>query len=186
MKLAQYYSQGTKGCEHVDHKFDDFVSEFVWIRTGVGPTKDFYVRDSAGDKRYIETDKDGGKSAVVWFHDRHSHCADENINEDCYSIRIDGVFTDYWRSYLCKVGVFAQQSSSGESCGGFREILRAQGFTPSLCDSESTSCELISKPSDYNKHDIYRSPNLSRSAILTSSKDLAAARAVCTRTIETY
>ena len=96
--------------EHVDHKYDNWVSEFVWIRTGVGPVKRFFVRDADGEKRYVHGggevngEADGSFSppspesaaACVWFDDHHCHCTD-TIDEACYSIRVDGVFTDAFR-----------------------------------------------------------------------------------------
>ena len=95
--------------EHVDHKFDDWVSEFVWIRTGVGPAKRFFVRDADGEKRYVRGGVENGEegdsfsppsnesaAACVWFDDHHCHCTD-TIEEACYSIRVDGVFNDTFR-----------------------------------------------------------------------------------------
>ena len=105
--LSSAYSRGV---EHVDHKFDDLVSEFVWIRTGIGAHKRFFIRDSNGVKRYVEKDDQassdvGNQGYCVWFDDHHSHCT-ETIVDASYSIRIDGVFTDEFRKYICDVGVF--------------------------------------------------------------------------------
>jgi hypothetical protein len=112
---------GSEGMEHVDHKYNDWVSEFVWVRTGVGPTKEFFVRDGVGDKRYATT-----PACCLWFDDHHAHCIDPT-KESAYSIRIDGVFTDDWRAYLCDVGVFGSQSPSLERTeGGLCGVLGAQ------------------------------------------------------------
>ena len=176
--------KGSVGSEHVDHRFDDFVSEFVWLRTGVGATKEFYVRDADGEKRYIKRDAEGGASSCVWFHDRHSHSIEKNVLESSYSIRIDGVFTDQWRKYLCDFGVFAQQSVQGTTWGGFREVLRAQGFETDVSPTfpHSPSSFSSSTSSNGSTHIVYKSPKLSEAAVLSLNAATAAARAVCART----
>lgn len=126
-KITIVLSQiGDRGAEHVDHKFDNLVSEFVWLRTGVGPRKDFFVRDADGNKRYVEEKESEGEGACLWFDDHHTHSIDP-IVEPCYSIRIDGVFTDEFRNHICRVGTFCAQSPDGATLGGLCGVLLAQG-----------------------------------------------------------
>lgn len=129
---------GDQGAEHVDHKFDDLVSEFVWIRTGVGPRKDFFIRDVCGIKRYVEEKDSEGEGACLWFDDHHTHSIDP-IVEACYSIRIDGVFNDEFRKYICDVGTFGRQSTDGATLGGLTEVLRSQGTSVPLSMAASQS-----------------------------------------------
>jgi Methyltransferase domain len=127
------------GVEHVDHKFNDWVSEFVWLRTGVGAGKPLYVRDANGDKRYVNDHDNSRKSSdgvstsssssacCIWFDDHHAHSFD-TIDEACYSVRVDGCFTEEFRKHLCQVGTFWNGNQQGSS-GGLRDVLQAQGGT---------------------------------------------------------
>lgn len=116
---------GDVGIEHVDHKFHDWVSEFIWLQTGVGAIKQLYVRDAAGDKRYAVAEND---ACCVLFDDHHSHSFD-TIDEACYSVRVDGCFTEEFRKLLCTKGTFWSNSSlvNISACGGLRDVLQSQG-----------------------------------------------------------
>jgi hypothetical protein len=129
---------GDLGAEHVDHKFDNLVSEFVWLRTGVGPRKDFFVRDADGNKRYVEEKESEGEGACLWFDDHHTHSIDPVV-EPRYSIRIDGIFNDKFRHYICRVGTFCSQSPDGATLGGLCGVLRAQGAGTTLSVPASKS-----------------------------------------------
>jgi hypothetical protein len=136
---------GDTGVEHCDHKFDDLVSEFVWLRTGVGPRKQFFVRDADGNKCYLKEKKIGDDDgACVWFDDHHSHSYDP-IDEACYSIRIDGVFTDAFRKHICSVGVFHKQSVDGSTVGGLCAVLGAQRGAPLSVAAAMSSQNAIAK-----------------------------------------
>lgn len=126
---------GSHGVEHVDHKFEDLVSEFVWLRTGVGHSKRFFIRDADGDKRYVEKDSTEAvketagrgygecdrQGCCIWFDDHHAHNT-ESSKESTYSIRVDGVFTDEFRAHICSIGVFSKAS--------LRAVLEAQRSSP--------------------------------------------------------
>ncbi|KAI2511145.1 hypothetical protein MHU86_3280 [Fragilaria crotonensis] len=129
---------GDRGAEHVDHKFDDLVSEFVWIRTGVGPRKEFFIRDACGTKCYVDDKKSEGEGICLWFDDHHTHSIDPII-EACYSIRIDGVFNDAFRNYICNVGTFCRQSAGGATSGSLSEVLRSQRTSEPLSIAASQS-----------------------------------------------
>ena len=77
--------------EHVDHKFDDFVSEFVWVSCGGDVAKNFFIRDADGDKRYVRgcgagsgegpgdsysppSSESAEPGACVWFDDHFQRC----------------------------------------------------------------------------------------------------------------
>ena len=83
------------GSRHCDHKFHDIVSEFVWIRTN--KKKQFYVEKN--NKKYHV------KNYCIWFDDHRMHSITP-INEKCFSIRVDGRFTDYFRKYIANQNNF--------------------------------------------------------------------------------
>lgn len=88
---------GVPGMEHVDHKFEDLVSEFVWFRCD--RKKQFYVRDTVHSYPwYVDCN-------VIWFHDRLTHNISP-IDEPCFSVRVDGKFSPWFRDYLLRVGYF--------------------------------------------------------------------------------
>jgi hypothetical protein len=101
----------------------------VWL-VRASDQKQFFVRDADGNKCYLEEKKAGDDDgACVWFDDHHSHSYDP-IDEACYSIRIDGVFTDAFRKHICNVGVFHKQSVDGSTVGGLSAVLGAQLGVP--------------------------------------------------------
>jgi hypothetical protein len=80
---------GDKGVEHRDHGLENYVSEFIWLRTN--KTKSFYIRGN-NNKHFVN-------NYCIWFDDHRQHNIGE-ITEDCFSIRIDGIFNDRIREYI--------------------------------------------------------------------------------------
>lgn len=133
---------GDEGVEHVDHKFADWVSEFVWLRTGVGATKEFYVRDADGRKCYAAGNRNN--ECCIWFDDHHSHSFD-TIAEASYSIRVDGCFTEHFRAHLCKVGTFWKNRDSNGSGALLRDVLQSQHGEPlSVAATQSQTTAIAS------------------------------------------
>jgi hypothetical protein len=89
----------TPGVEHCDHRFNDIVSEFVWIRTS--RKKKFYVKNN-GKKYYVD-------NYCVWFDDHKTHNYTPS-DELVFSMRIDGKFKPFFRDYVSKHGNFNKQS----------------------------------------------------------------------------
>lgn len=83
---------GTITLEHRDLPDNSFgVDEFVWIN--LDNRKKFYVKDNSTKiKTYI-------KSSIAWFNTKNYHGADPT-EFACYSIRVDGKFSDRVRDYL--------------------------------------------------------------------------------------
>ena len=109
-KITIIYNQpGVEGMEHVDHKFEDLVSEFVWFRCDT--KKQFYVRDTEdGYPWFVDCQ-------LIWFHDRLTHNISP-IDEPCFSVRVDGKFSPWFRDYLLRAGYFYHQD--------FRHVLVRQ------------------------------------------------------------
>ena len=88
---------GRPGMEHCDHKIPDLVSEFIWFRCDL--KKQFFIRDTQhGYPWFVE-------SQMIWFHDRLTHNI-EPIEETCFSVRVDGKFSSWFRDYLARLGYF--------------------------------------------------------------------------------
>ena len=133
---------GSCGAEHVDHKFDGWVSEFVWLRVA-SSAKRFYVRGVGPDppRHYVGVP---GRACVVWFDDHLAHCI-APAEEDSYSIRIDGVFTPAWRKRLAQVGQCGEQVL--RSAGGLNAVLAAQRFAePPPAAAAAAAAGLVSAP----------------------------------------
>lgn len=196
---------GVDGVEHVDHKFEDLVSEFVWLRTGVGPSKQLFVRDANGDKRYVKKlqrtqmaqriaiagdhdvvvgenvqteelshelgnkDDDGGDGLCVWFDDHHAHCTDA-LHQAAYSIRVDGVFNDEFREYICAVGVFAS--------AGLRGVFRRAGGKSTNKSSDNHCVNDDQNGKNDNRDSDVHAP-LSKAAALSSQRAKAKAHLAC-------
>ena len=97
----------TPGVEHCDHKFDDIVTEFVWIRPN--REKKFYIKNN--DKKYYVN------NYCVWFDDHKTHNYTP-VNELVFSIRVDGKFKPFFRDYIVRHGNFLKES--------YRKVLLAQ------------------------------------------------------------
>lgn len=127
------------GEEHVDIEFDDFVSEFVWIRPP-SSNKQFYVRDpDTNEKHLIDS-----KCSIIWFDDHLVHNIEPSDKTSQYSFRIDGRFTKEIRDLICREGTFATQKES--SSGGFRTILENQQNGPAFLLEPND-------PPDYSDYD---------------------------------
>lgn len=149
------------GIEHVDHRFDDLVSEFVWVRTQ-SSTKRFYVRDPTTQHKHFvghhhpsSSDIDGqdpagpeeggrgggGGAAVCWFDDHLPHCLEQRADGPQFSIRIDGRFTPEFRAYVATVGRFGAQSKAGQTEGGLAGVLQAATTGPAFLQQENPEPE---------------------------------------------
>tara|TARA_Y100001958_G_C21120899_1_gene465044 strand:+ start:206 stop:925 length:720 start_codon:yes stop_codon:yes gene_type:complete len=84
------------GIEHYDHRCNDWVSEFIWLRTN--NKKLFYIKNNKNKKFYV----DGN---MIWFDDMFRHNISPT-NEDTFSIRVDGKFNDKMRNYIYTNGIF--------------------------------------------------------------------------------
>jgi len=94
----------TKGVEHADIDFDDFVSEFLWIRTK-SSTKQFYVRDLQGNRHFVS-------GQVTFFDDHLLHGIEACDSPNQFSIRVDGRFRSEFRELLSEKATFARQQSA--------------------------------------------------------------------------
>ena len=142
---------GYPGIEHVDHRIDALVSEFVWIRTQ-SSKKRFYVRDPAtGAKCFAGeeaaaaaggVEQEGEEAAaaaaaassssssrsssgacVGWFDDHLPHCLEPHGDGPQFSLRVDGRFTPEFRELIASRGRFGSQKVPTE--GGLEDVLRA-------------------------------------------------------------
>jgi hypothetical protein len=87
------------------------------------------VRDFDSEKRYIADEPTNSAATCIWFDDHFAHGTEVN-EENSFSIRVDGVFNDKFRSYISDVGIFVRQSDCGVTPGGLSAVLRAQGRLP--------------------------------------------------------
>ncbi len=79
---------------HRDHVETEILHEFVWFRTNL--KKPFYMLDNAsGEKKYVE-------SYSAWFDTVNQFHGSDPIEGLAFSVRIDGVFTDEFRSKIPK------------------------------------------------------------------------------------
>ncbi|MET0752790.1 MAG: hypothetical protein ABWZ66_05435, partial [Pyrinomonadaceae bacterium] len=79
---------------HRDHIETEILHEFVWFRTNL--KKPFYMLNHAsGEKKYVE-------SYSAWFDTVNQFHGSDPIEGLAFSVRIDGVFTDEFRSKIPK------------------------------------------------------------------------------------
>ncbi|KAJ1458421.1 hypothetical protein M885DRAFT_512836 [Pelagophyceae sp. CCMP2097] len=109
---------GDAGVEHVDHRLEDLVSEFVWVRPSASP-KSLYVRDAAGRKCVVPRE-----AQVIWFDDHLPHCLERSESAG-WSVRIDGRFKPEFRELVARQGLFALGESSAR-------VLEAQKRGPTF------------------------------------------------------
>ena len=155
------------GVEHVDHRLDDLVSEFVWVRTG-SSAKRFYVRDpKSGEVHFVHSSAAGGESrddsssdssdndepspspsagaaCVCWFDDHLEHCLAPVDSSAQWSIRIDGRFTPEFREHICREGTFGAQRVPTKR--GLRGVLASQQTGPTFLQAidEEALVDLLS------------------------------------------
>jgi hypothetical protein len=92
--LIIYDDAGKAVPPHRDHLDTEICNEFVWFRTNL--VKPFYVFNHAtGEKEYIE-------SYSAWFDAVNQFHGSEAVSGLSFSIRVDGVFTDEFRSKIPK------------------------------------------------------------------------------------
>jgi len=128
---------GSEGIEHTDHKIDQLVSEFVWIRT-CSSTKRFFVRDPSTKERHFAGGEPGSgpaRACVGWFDDRFPHCLAAHDEKLQFSIRVDGRFTPEFRERVALTGRFASQLVPTE--GGRADVLRAATDGPRFLSEEN-------------------------------------------------
>ncbi len=90
--LIMYDPQGNAVTAHRDHDSQDLCHEFIWFRTNVG--KPFFMLNAdSGEKRYV-----AGHSA--WFDTVNQFHGADGTGELSWSIRVDGRFTDAFRSNI--------------------------------------------------------------------------------------
>ena len=90
-----------QGVEHLDHECKDWVSEFIWLRTN--NKKLFYIKNKNKNKKFYV---DGN---MIWFDDMHCHNISP-VDEQTFSIRVDGIFNNKMRNYIYKNGNFKYKS----------------------------------------------------------------------------
>ena len=119
-------ARNSAGVEHADHALPDLVSEFVWLRPRAS-TKRFYVRDDAGEKRFL-----GPGVRAAWFDDHRRHCIEPVDADGQVSIRVDGRFAPDVRARLVASGAFATNLPGYDGAA----VLAAQDRGPTFlrCD----------------------------------------------------
>jgi len=124
--------------QHADHKLDDLVSEFVWIRTA-SSNKQFYVKDSkTRENHFIPRER----ARVGWFDDHLVHNIEKvkgNENGGCWSIRVDGRFNTEFRKVVVEEGIFGDQKipQEGDEGRGLRGVLASQQNGPTFLQREN-------------------------------------------------
>lgn len=88
--------------ERILSRYDDVISEFIWFRTD--NRKKFFVRDVEGNKTFVS-------GRCIWFDDHLAHNI-EVIDEPCFSVRVDGRFSQKFREHICEVGYFRKEEYS--------------------------------------------------------------------------
>lgn len=90
--LIMYDPQGRAVSAHKDHDSIELCHEFIWMRTNL--RKPFYMQHpETGERRYIE-----GHSA--WFDTVNQFHGGDASGELSFSIRVDGIFSDAFRSTI--------------------------------------------------------------------------------------
>jgi hypothetical protein len=90
--IIMYDDSGRAVTAHRDHDSVELCHEFIWFRTNLG--KPFYMLDPRlGERRYV-------RSHAAWFDTVNQyHGADATCGLS-FSIRVDGVFSDDFRSKI--------------------------------------------------------------------------------------
>ena len=90
--LIIYDPLGRAVSAHRDHDVADVCHEFIWFRTNLG--KPFYMLDpETGRRRDV-------RSHAAWFDTVNQYHGAEATGALAWSIRVDGVFTDAFRSLI--------------------------------------------------------------------------------------
>jgi hypothetical protein len=79
---------------HRDHVETEICHEFIWFRTSM--RKPFYMLNyQTGEKKYVE-------SYSAWFDSVNQFHGGDAVEDLCFSIRVDGKFTDQFRARIPK------------------------------------------------------------------------------------
>ena len=90
--LIMYDPEGLPVTAHRDHDSQDLCHEFVWLRTNLD--KPFYLLNpETGEKSYV-------RGHAAWFDTVNQYHGADRTGELSWSIRIDGRFTDEFRSRM--------------------------------------------------------------------------------------
>ena len=90
--IIMYDDSGRAVTAHRDHDSVDLCHEFVWFRTSFN--KPFYMLNpETGEKLYVA-------SHAAWFDTVNQYHGADASGGLSFSIRIDGVFTDEFRSRI--------------------------------------------------------------------------------------
>jgi hypothetical protein len=91
--IIMYDESGRAVTAHRDHDSPDLCHEFIWFRTNF--SKPFYMLDpETGERSYVQ-------SHAAWFDTVNQyHGADASSGGLSFSIRVDGVFSDEFRSRI--------------------------------------------------------------------------------------
>ena len=90
--LLIYDDGGRSVPPHRDHERTDVCHEFIWMRTNMG--KPFYMLDhTTGERKYVE-------GHTAWFDSVNQFHGCDGGEGLTFSIRVDGRFTDEFRSQI--------------------------------------------------------------------------------------
>jgi hypothetical protein len=91
--IIMYDESGRAVTAHRDHDSPELCHEFIWFRTNF--SKPFYMLDpETGERSYV-------RSHAAWFDTVNQyHGADASGGGLSFSIRVDGVFSDEFRSRI--------------------------------------------------------------------------------------
>ena len=90
--MNMYDPNGRAVSAHKDHDRADVCHEFIWFRTSLG--KPFYMLDpTSGERLYVS-------SHSAWFDTVNQYHGADATGELSFSIRVDGIFTDEFRSRI--------------------------------------------------------------------------------------
>ncbi|MDQ6624682.1 MAG: hypothetical protein M3Y69_00880 [Verrucomicrobiota bacterium] len=90
--LIMYDPEGRAVTAHRDHLSYDLCHEFIWFRTNL--RKPFYMlNENTGEKQYVE-------SHSAWFDSVNQFHGGDATGELAISIRVDGRFTDEFKTQI--------------------------------------------------------------------------------------
>ncbi|HVF95311.1 MAG TPA: hypothetical protein VM900_13440 [Sphingomonas sp.] len=90
--LIMYDGDGRAVSAHKDHDSAELCHEFIWLRTN--RSKPFYMLDPAtGERAYVE-------GYAAWFDTVNQFHGADASGKLSFSIRVDGVFSDSFRSRI--------------------------------------------------------------------------------------
>lgn len=90
--IIMYDDSGRAVTPHRDHDSAELCHEFIWFRTNFG--KPFYMLNpETGERSYV-------KSHAAWFDTVNQYHGADSTGGLSFSIRVDGVFSDAFRSRI--------------------------------------------------------------------------------------